>query len=328
MASRATPPKRQTRARPAAKRTATARRRAPARRRRARRSFQFTLDQRELDVLGLGLVALGVFMGCVLYGQWNGGSAGNGAAHWLAVLFGDVRDGVPIALAGAGAMLVLRPVIGSPRPLRASPFFLGISGTLGLAANTLGVAGTTRSHSYWAVSYFEHRGGILGQAELWVTTHVVGTLGADFIAIFLFLGGVVLLSGGSLALAIRSFGAGVAGAKHHLPAMPEIRRAPRQPRRRPARIVPPEPTGRELVLRAGHVEAPPNDFPDFMGFDDEEEPCCMTRITPRRSPKGRSPSKKMSSSSSMPRTSLRRAGSVRRSPRTRAFSGSCRSGRC
>jgi DNA segregation ATPase FtsK/SpoIIIE, S-DNA-T family len=289
MASRATPPKRQTRSRPAAKRTTTARRRPPARRHRTRRSFHFTLDQRELDVLGLGLVALGVFMGCVLYGNWNGGSAGNGAAHWLGVLFGEVRDGVPIALAGAGAMLVLRPVIGSPRPLRASPFFLGVASTLGLAANTLGVAGTTPSHGYWTVSYFEHRGGILGQAELWATTHVVGTLGADFIAIFLFLGGVVLLSGGSLALAIRSMGVGVAGAKRHLPTLPEVRRAPRQPRGRPARIVPPEPTGRELVVRAGHVEAPPNDFPEFIGFDDEEESAPYDADDPQAEPEGAEP---------------------------------------
>jgi S-DNA-T family DNA segregation ATPase FtsK/SpoIIIE len=247
------------------------------------------LDQRELDVLGLGLVALGVFMGCVLYGRWNGGSAGNGAAHWLAVLLGDVRDGVPIALAGAGAMLVLRPVIGSPRPLRASPFFLGVASTLGLAANTLGVAGTTPGHGFWSSAYFEHRGGILGQAELWATTHVVGTLGADCIAIFLFLGGVVLLSGGSLALAIRSMGVGVAGAKNRLPALPEIRRAPRQPGGRPARIVPPEPSGRELVLRAGHVEAPPNDFPEFMGFDDEEEPALFDADDLEAEPEGAEP---------------------------------------
>ena len=36
------------------------------------------LDQSQRDVLGLGLVALGVFMGFVLYGHWNGGRVGAG----------------------------------------------------------------------------------------------------------------------------------------------------------------------------------------------------------------------------------------------------------
>src|ERR1700730_16501354 len=39
------------------------------------------LDQRGRDVLGLGLVAAGVFMGFVLYGGWHGGGAGGGGAH-------------------------------------------------------------------------------------------------------------------------------------------------------------------------------------------------------------------------------------------------------
>jgi len=229
-------------------------------------------DQRELDVLGLALIALGAFMGCVLYTHWDGGSAGNGAAHGLAWLFGRVRDGVPVALVGAGALIVLRPLIGSPRPLRASPIFLFAAGTLALAANTLGVAGVGPARHLWQAAPFERRGGIVGQAELWASTHVVGTLGANFIAVFLFLGGVALLSGSSLALAIRSAGAGVADARRRLPAVSELRRPLRDARAgaMPAAIVPPEPTGRELIVRAGHVEAPSNDFFDGSEFEGED----------------------------------------------------------
>jgi S-DNA-T family DNA segregation ATPase FtsK/SpoIIIE len=223
-------------------------------------------------VLGLALIALGAFMGCVLYTHWDGGRAGNGAAHGLAWLFGQVRYGVPVAVAGAGALIVLRPLIESPRPLRASPLFLFAASTLGLAANTLGVAGTAPARHLWRAAQFEHRGGILGQAELWVSTHVVGMLGANFLAVFLFLGGVALLSGSSLAVALRSAGSGVAGARRAMPAVSELRRPLLRNTRdeaMPAAIVPPEPTGRELIVRAGHVEAPSNDFFDGSEFESE-----------------------------------------------------------
>src|ERR1022692_2992081 len=38
------------------------------------------LSQNQRDVLGLALVAIGVFMGFVLYGNWNGGQVGQGLA--------------------------------------------------------------------------------------------------------------------------------------------------------------------------------------------------------------------------------------------------------
>ncbi|HEX2701956.1 MAG TPA: DNA translocase FtsK, partial [Solirubrobacteraceae bacterium] len=213
-------------------------------------------------------MALAVFMGCVLYGHWNGGSVGNGAALALAWTFGKMRDGVPVALAGAGAMLVLRPIIGSPRPLRASPIFLFGACTLALAANTLGVAGPAAAHGYWERSFFEHRGGIIGQAELWAATHSIGALGANLLAVFLFIAGVILLSGGSLALMLRAAGAGIADATQRIPSVSvtDLRRS-REPRRRDGiePIVPPEADGRELIVRAGHVEAPANDVSDFTG---------------------------------------------------------------
>src|SRR5471030_290817 len=38
------------------------------------------LDQRQRDVLGLALGAVGIFMGFILYCGWNGGRAGHGIA--------------------------------------------------------------------------------------------------------------------------------------------------------------------------------------------------------------------------------------------------------
>jgi len=194
-------------------------------------------------------------MGCVLYAHWNGGSVGNGLAQALAWLFGKVRDGVPLALAVYGSVLVLRPLIGNLRPLRASPVLLFASTTLGLAGGTLGILGPAVGSSYWQSAYFEQRGGIVGQGELWAVTHLVGTLGANFLAVFLFLAGVVLLSGGSLAMMLRSAGEGIADATARIPSVSitDLRRE------RPAPLAqsmhPPEPFDEELILRAAHFDA-------------------------------------------------------------------------
>ena len=53
---------------------------------------------------------------------------------------------------------------------------------------------------------------MLGQAELWAASRLLGTTGAHILAVFLALAGVVLLSGGSLAAAIRHGGVRVARA--------------------------------------------------------------------------------------------------------------------
>jgi S-DNA-T family DNA segregation ATPase FtsK/SpoIIIE len=76
------------------------------------------LDQRERDVLGLALVAFGVFMGFVLYGGWNGGRAGHGLAVALGWMLGRARVLTPVALVVGGGALLLRPVLPALRPLR------------------------------------------------------------------------------------------------------------------------------------------------------------------------------------------------------------------
>src|ERR1700737_211600 len=70
------------------------------------------------DLLGLGLIALGVFMGFVLYGGWNGGRAGHGLAVGVGWLLGRTRALVPLALCWGGATLMLGGVLPDLRPLR------------------------------------------------------------------------------------------------------------------------------------------------------------------------------------------------------------------
>src|SRR5580692_10533980 len=98
------------------------------------------LNQRQRDVIGLALVAVGVFMAFVLWGGWDGGRAGHGLAVALGWSVGRARGLAPVALGGGGGALLLRPVWPALRPLRTGAICLSGSIVLALAAGTLGVS--------------------------------------------------------------------------------------------------------------------------------------------------------------------------------------------
>jgi S-DNA-T family DNA segregation ATPase FtsK/SpoIIIE len=227
------------------------------------------LDQRERDVLGLALAALGVFIGFVLYGGGHGGRAG----HWLVVAIGwamgGARELAPVALVLGGGLLLLRPVLPALRPLRTGAICLFAAITLALAAGTLGVssgpaaAHAVRGASSWSSSHLQAHGGVIGEALYQGTHRLVATLGVNILVAFLFLVGVTLLTGASLATVIRATGSGLldttrivrsrVGAREDgLLAEPPGRAAAA------SRHVPEPPHG-ELVVRATHVEAPSQD---------------------------------------------------------------------
>src|ERR1700710_390360 len=112
--------------------------RKPARKppaRRARRSApRFPLppfEQRQLDLVGLALVGLALFFAFLVYFGWDGGRAGSQAVEGLRWLLGAVHYAVPVALAAAGAILILRPMLPAVRPFRAGALCLFAALTLG-----------------------------------------------------------------------------------------------------------------------------------------------------------------------------------------------------
>ncbi len=241
-----------------------------------------------MDILGLGMIAIGVLLGGVAYAGWNGGTLGNGAVTGLRFLLGALGYVVPAALVVAGGLVLMREMRPPGRPLRTGVICLVCSITLALAAGTLGVGpGAVPASEFWHAAAFETRGGILGQGELWVTSHLISTVGADILAVFLFVAGLILVTGATLAGIVRATGAGVAGTTRALRRSTEGMAATRA--RRPATaaakarvgvsgadadagpvepLLPPEPDTSELVVRATHVEAPP-----ILGeVDDEDVP--------------------------------------------------------
>src|ERR1700759_2931154 len=170
------------------------------------------LEPHHVDILALALIAVGVFLGGVSYLDWAGGALGDGAVRATRFVFGALGYAVPVALVIGGILILVRELRPPTRPLRTGLGCLVAALTLMLAAGTLGLGpGATPAGQFWHAAAFERRGGVVGQAEFWVMSHLLSTLGADILAVFLLVAGLILVSGATLATVVRATGAGVVG---------------------------------------------------------------------------------------------------------------------
>jgi S-DNA-T family DNA segregation ATPase FtsK/SpoIIIE len=230
------------------------------------------LEPHHLDVIALALLALGIFLAGVVYLHWSGGVLGNAAIDAFRFVLGAIGYAVPVGLVLAGALLLMRELRPPARPLRTGGICVVAALTLALAAGTLGLGpGAARGHGFWHPAVFEARGGLIGEAEYWVASNLLSSLGAHILAVFLFVAGVILLTGAGVAGMIQATGAGVADTSRRIRRSTEELTAtvarrpvtvagradldPEPPDLEP--LLPPEPDTSELVIRATHVEAPP-----------------------------------------------------------------------
>jgi len=238
------------------------------------------LESHHVDVIALALIAVGIFLAGVAYTGLSGGTLGNGAVKAARFIFGVLGYGVPAVLVLGGALLLMRELRPPGRPLRTGALCLTASLTLALAAGTLGLGpGAAHGHAYWHPVVFEARGGVVGEAELWVASHLLSMLGAHILAAFLFVAGVILVSGAGLAGAIRVTGSASARTGRAIKRSTEelaatVARRPMTEAGRaaagfsaPELLLPPEPDTSEFVVRATHVEAPAIEFEDHAARD-------------------------------------------------------------
>ena len=221
------------------------------------------LDERQRDVLGLALIACGVYLGFVLWGGWNGGRAGHALAVALGWVLGRARALAPASLILAGGALLLRTLAPLARPLRAGAACLFSAVTLALAADTFGVS-SSPARGAWSSSHLQSHGGLLGEALFQLAHRMIQTVGVDILVVFLALSALILLSGASLAGVLRATGNGLldttramrSAGRRAAPAA-GVRELVREvAREHPAdALLPPEPAPSELILRAA-AEAP------------------------------------------------------------------------
>ncbi|MGB0093919.1 MAG: DNA translocase FtsK [Solirubrobacteraceae bacterium] len=240
------------------------------------------LEPHHFDILALAVIAVGVFLGGVVYLHWAGGALGNGAVQGVRFLFGVLGYAIPAVLIAGAALILLRELRPPARPLRTGTLCLLAALTLALAAGTLGLGpGRTPAAIFWHPAAFKTRGGVLGQAELWVSSHLLSSLGANILAVFLLIAGLILVTGATLGGILRATGTTVAGTSRALKRSTEdlaatvsrrptieAARATQSRRQEPELLLPPEPDTADLVVRATHVEAPPIQASE----DEPEEP--------------------------------------------------------
>jgi DNA segregation ATPase FtsK/SpoIIIE, S-DNA-T family len=282
----------------ARKRKPPARGKAAARTRAKRSSATWAprvpvIEQRHLDLFGLALVACGVFLVFPLYLGWDGGQAGDGVVDALALAVGQLRYVAPIGVLAAGAVIVMRPVLPSVRPFKSGGLCFVLALALMFAAGTLGLGPDTVRHGFWDADFLRDRGGYLGEALFYVSSNLIGSIGTHILALFLFLAGLLLLTGASLAGVLKATGGTVAESTRVLRSATATARPEASPRGGAAtaagaatksgrpRVKVPE-TDDDMVVKATHVEAPSLDgverYPDLFGDDEpagalpDEEP--------------------------------------------------------
>src|SRR5690348_6660184 len=140
------------------------------------------------ELWGLGAVALGLYLGAVLYFGWNGGYVGGWLGNGLDRLIGDAKYAVPVVLVVIGALMVTRSALVDVRPFRTGLAVLGC----GLMI-TLG----------------KDQGGYVGQLLGGAVGIAIGATGTLLLGGLLMLVGSLLLSGASLGAILRRSGRGL-----------------------------------------------------------------------------------------------------------------------
>src|SRR5712692_10440777 len=164
------------------KRTLKLRPKSPARVRKKKRAARS--HGRHPELWGLGLVALGSFLGIVLYGGWDGGLVGGKLVDGVRTLVGAATYAVPLAFVAVGALMVARSALVDLRPFRT-----------GLAVLTFGLLLTLGSA----------HGGLAGEAFGGGLGKLLGP-GATILGIFALLVGALLVSGASAGAILRRSG--------------------------------------------------------------------------------------------------------------------------
>jgi S-DNA-T family DNA segregation ATPase FtsK/SpoIIIE len=203
--------------------------RLPARVRTKRRKTKHKSEQTH-ELIGLGLVALGIFLASILYLSWGGGMVGEWIAFAFTGAIGAAAYVAPVALTAVGALMVARSALIDVRPFRT-----------GLVVTSFGLlAALGSSH-----------GGAIGSGLQDLFGLLVGATGTTIIGVLALLIGTLLLSGASAGALVRRSGHAVRRA--HTKA----RRARPIVETEPAPVIP-------LRVPEAPVDAV-SDFPDVVG---------------------------------------------------------------
>jgi DNA segregation ATPase FtsK/SpoIIIE, S-DNA-T family len=188
------------------------------------------------ELWGLGAIALGLYLGAVLYLGWNGGYVGGWLGEGLDRLIGDARYVVPVVLTVLGLLVVTRSSLVDVRPFRTGMAVLGC----GLMI-TLG----------------KDQGGYVGQLLGGAVGIALGATGSLLLGVLFMLFGSLLLTGASVGAILRRSGRGI----HHAARKARSRRTRPEPAADEDGWPEPQPMRPSLAPPVDAVSA----FPDVVG---------------------------------------------------------------
>src|SRR5580765_7067829 len=182
----------------------TLRPRVPSRVKRRKRGGKKAEGHQHPELVGLALLALGVFLGFVVWADWNGGYVGLWIGEGLDALIGSATLGLPVALSIVGALMVARSDLVDVRPFRTGIVVLSCGLMITLGKDEGGYVGTLL-------------GGGLALA--------IGSTGVAIAGILTLLAGGLLVTGASAGAMLRSSGRAVHRAARRTipPRRPEPR---------------------------------------------------------------------------------------------------------
>jgi S-DNA-T family DNA segregation ATPase FtsK/SpoIIIE len=190
-----------------------------------------TRGQQHSELIGLGLVALGLFLASILYLGWSGGMVGGWIADGFTGAIGAAAYAAPVALTVVGGLMVGRSALVDVRPFRT-----------GLAVTLLGLLTMLGSA----------HGGAVGDGLGSLFGLLLGTTGTTILGALALVIGALLLSGASAGALVRRSGHAV-------------RRA--HSKARQARVAAPALESAAVIPLRAHdppVDAV-HDFPDVVG---------------------------------------------------------------
>jgi DNA segregation ATPase FtsK/SpoIIIE, S-DNA-T family len=206
-------------------------------------------SEQHLELTGLALVALGLFLASMLYLGWSGGMVGGAIAEGFHAVIGAASYVAPAAFIVVGALMVSRSALVDVSPFRT-----------GLIVTSFGLlAALGDSH-----------GGALGRGLERLFGLLVGGTGTTIIGVLALVVGALLLSGASAGALVRRSGHAVKRA--HTRARQAVIVADSS---EPAPVIP-------LRAHEPPVDAV-NDFPDVVG-DTQPPPLLVDPISTRDEP--------------------------------------------
>jgi S-DNA-T family DNA segregation ATPase FtsK/SpoIIIE len=183
--------------------------RVPSRVKKRTRKGGRARSEQHLELIGLGLLALGVFLASILYLGWSGGMVGGAVADGFIGTIGAAAYVAPAAFVIVGALMVARSELVDVRPFRT-----------GLVVTAFGLLATLGTG----------HGGALGRGLAKLFGLLVGSTGTTIIGVLALVIGTLLLSGASAGALVRRSGHAVrrahSRARRALPAELSARPAP------------------------------------------------------------------------------------------------------